>query len=90
MLPRGVLAAGDAKEKERALRGDIRAGPSRDGEGVVGPTLDADVSVIVRYHGFSESKWWETVKANREDEQEPILPVDGIEDGSNRRDEARG
>lgn len=56
MFPRGVLEAGDAKERDRALSGEIRAGPS--GEGLaVGPTLDADVSLVkVRYHGLRESK----------------------------------
>lgn len=56
---------------------------SEEGDGVVGPTLNADVSVKVRYHGLRESRWGETVKAKREEEQEPILAVDG----SNRRDE---
>ena len=55
---------------------------------MLGPTLDADVSVKVRYHGLRESKWWDTVKENLEEEQEPILAVDLIEDGSNRRDVA--
>lgn len=54
MLPRGVLAAGDAKESDLALSGEIRAGPK--GDGLVGPTLDADVSDKVRYQGFRESK----------------------------------
>lgn len=86
MIPRGALAAGDAKEKDRALSGEISAGPN----GVVGPTLDDDVSVKVRCQGLSESKWWETVKENLDEEQEPILAVDLIEDVSNLRDEARG
>lgn len=88
MLPRGALAAGDAKERDRALTGEMRAGPS--GEGLVGPTSVADVSVKERYHGFSESKWWDTVKANLEEEQEPTFAVDLIDEGSNRRDEALG
>jgi hypothetical protein len=50
--PRGVLATGEAKERDRALRGEISAG-----EGLVGPTLDADVSVRLKYHGLSESRW---------------------------------
>lgn len=69
MPPGGVLAAGDAKEKDRAFSGDIRAGPS--GDGLVGPTLDDAVSVSVRYQGLSESKWWDTVKEKREDEHGP-------------------
>ncbi|GFZ22048.1 Sec14p-like phosphatidylinositol transfer family protein [Actinidia rufa] len=90
MVPHGALVTGDAKEKDRALRGEIRAGPRREGDELqVGPTLDADVSVNVRCHGLRESKWWETVNENREEEQEPILAVDGSKDGSNRRDEAR-
>lgn len=88
MLPRGTLAAGDANESDRAFRGDVSAGPI--GYGLVGPTLDDDVSVKVRYHGLSESKWWDTVKENREEEQEPILAVDFTDRVSNRRDEARG
>lgn len=89
MLPGGVLAAGDANEKDRALSGDISAGPKEEGA-VVGPTLEADVSVKLRYQGFSESKLWcETVNEKREDEHEPILAVDFKEEGSNRRDEAR-
>lgn len=90
LLPIGVLAAGDAKESDLALSGEIRAGPSREGDGLVGPTLEDDVSVNVRYHGFRESKWWETVNENREDEHDPIFAADGIEEGSNRRDDARG
>ena len=54
MFPRGVLAAGDANERDLALRGEIRAGPR--GEGLVGPTLNDDVSVKVRYQGLRESK----------------------------------
>lgn len=56
----GVLATGDAKEKDLAFNGEMRDGPSRDGDGdgcVVGPTLDDDASVSVRYQGLSESKW---------------------------------
>jgi hypothetical protein len=88
MLPRGVLAAGDANEKDRALSGEMRAGPS--GEGLVGPTLEADVSARLRYQGLSESKWCETVKEKREDEHEPILAVEFKEEGSNRSEDARG
>ena len=88
MVPRGVLAMGDAKESERALSGEMSAGPN--GDGLVGPTLDADVSARLRYQGFSESRWWDTVKEKREEEQEPILAVDFTVEGSNRRDEARG
>lgn len=83
--PSGFRATGDAKEKERALSGEMSAG-----EGVVGPTLDAEVSERLRYHGLRESSWWETVKAKREEEHEPILAVDFTVEGSNRRDEARG
>lgn len=90
MPPRGVLAAGDAKESDLALSGEIRAGPSIEGEGLVGPTFEPDVSANERYQGFKESKWWETVNENREDEHDPIFAVDGIEEGSNRSDEARG
>lgn len=54
---------------------------------VVGPTLEDDVSVRERYHGLRESKWWDTVKEKREEEEEPILAVDLIVEGSNRRDE---
>ena len=54
MLPRGVLAAGDANEKDLALSGEIRDGPK--GEGLVGPTLDDDVSVRLRCQGLRESK----------------------------------
>lgn len=84
MLPRGILVAGDANENDLALTGEIRAGPS-----VAGPTLEEEASVRVRCHGLRESRWWETVKENRE-EHEPILAVDGREEGSNRRDDARG
>lgn len=49
--PRGFRAMGEAKENDRALSGEISAG-----EGLVGPTFDADVSPKLRYHGFSESK----------------------------------
>lgn len=85
-MPRGVLAAGEAKENDLAFRGEMRAGPR--GEGVVGPTLEDDVSVRLRYQGLRESIWWwETVKEKREEEHAPILAVD---DGSNRRDAARG
>lgn len=88
MLAGGVLAAGDANEKDRALSGEISAGPKEDG--VVGPTFEADVSVKLRYQGFSESKWCETVNEKREDEHEPILAVDFKDEGSNRREDARG
>lgn len=53
----GVLAAGDANEKDLAFKGEMSAGPSRDDDGAVGPTLDADVSVNERYQGLTESKW---------------------------------
>jgi hypothetical protein len=88
MLPRGVLATGDAKEKDLALRGEMRAGPRE--ERFVGPTFDADVSVKVRCQGLRESKWWDTVKENLDEEHDPILAVELIEEGSNRREEARG
>ena len=87
MLPRGVLAIGDAKEKDLALRGEIRAGPRV--ERFAGPTFDADVSVKVRCQGLRESKWWDTVKENLEEEHEPILAV-VLTEGSNRREEALG
>lgn len=65
----------------------MRAGPWREeGEGAVGPTLDADVSVKVRHQGLRESRWGETAKEKREEEQEPTLAVDGL----NRRDEDPG
>lgn len=82
---RGVRAMGEAKESDRAFSGEISAG-----EGLVGPTFDDDVSVRLRYHGFSESRWWDTVKENREEEHDPIFAVDFTVDGSNRRDDARG
>ena len=83
---------GDANEKERGL------GPRMEDDVefvfVVGPTLEeVESAVRLRYHGLSESKWCETVKENREDAHEPIFPVEeetGIEDGLNRREEARG
>lgn len=80
------LAVGDANEYERALTGDIRAGPVVD----VGPTLKDGLSVSVRYQGFSESKWCETVKAKREEAHDPGLDLDGTEEGLNLRDAARG
>lgn len=90
MLPGVVLAAGDAKERDRALSGEMSAGPREEYWVVVGPTLEADVSAKLRYHGLSESRWCETVNEKREDEHEPILAVDFNDEGSNRRDEARG
>ena len=54
MLPRGVLVAGDANEWDLALSAEIRDGPK--GAVLVGPTLDTDVSVKVRYHGSIVSK----------------------------------
>lgn len=89
-LPGGVLAAGDANEKDRAFKGEMRAGPTRVEDVPVGPTFDADVSVNVRYQGLSESRWWETVNENLDEEHAPILAVDGTEEELNRRDEARG
>ena len=89
-LPCGALATGDAKEMDRALSGEIRAGPRMEGEGLVGPALDDDVSVNVRFQGLTESKLWETVNENRDEAHEPILAVAGREDWPNRRDEARG
>ena len=89
-LPRGALATGDAKERDRALRGEIRADPRVEGEGLVVPTLDDDVSVNVRFQGLTESTLWDTVNENRDEAHEPILAVGGREDGPNRRDEARG
>lgn len=66
----------------------MSAGPR--GDGLVGPTLEADVSAKLRYHGLSESKWWETVNEKREDAQDPAFTVDLNDAESNRRDEARG
>lgn len=54
MLPRVVLAAGDANENDLALAEDMSAGPTRDG--LVGPTLEDDVSPKLRYQGLTESK----------------------------------
>lgn len=82
MLSRGVLAAGDANENDLAL------GPTS--EAFAGPTLDADVSVKLRYQGFTESKWWATVNEKRDEEHAPTLADDGIEEGWYRREEARG
>ena len=76
------LAAGDAKEKERAFSGE-RYAP-------VCPSFDDDVSVSVRHHGLTVSRpSRDTVKANLEDAQEPILSVDFIDDVSKRREETR-
>lgn len=78
-----LLAAGDAKEKERAFSGEIYAP-------VLCPSLDDDVSVNVRHHGLIVSRpSRDTVKANLEDAQEPILSVDLSDDVSNRREETR-
>lgn len=78
-----LLAAGDAKEKERAFSGEMYAPPA-------GPSLDDDVSASVRHHGLTVSRpSRDTVKANLEDAQEPILSVDFIDDVSNRREETR-
>jgi hypothetical protein len=84
--PSGLRAIGDANESERALSGEIIDA----GEGLVGPTFDEDVSPRLRYHGLRESSWVDTVKEKRDDEQEPILVVDLMVDGSNRREDARG
>lgn len=54
MLPRGVLAVGDANENDLAVAADVSAGPTDDE--LVGPTLDADVSPKLRYQGLTESK----------------------------------
>lgn len=89
MLPRGVLATGEAKEKDLALRGEM-VGPDKLDEGFVGPTFDADVSVNERYQGFNESKWCDTVNENLEEEHEPSLAADDTDEGSKRRDAARG
>lgn len=88
MLPRGVLEAGDANERDLALYGEMRAGPR--GDGLVGPTLEDDVSPKERYQGLRESKWCCTVKENLEEEHEPILAVDLIDEESKRSDEALG
>ena len=66
----------------------MRAGPRTGVD--VGPTLNDDLSPKVRYQGLSESKWCETVKENREDEQAPTFPLDGTDEGLNIRDAARG
>jgi len=52
LSPGGARAMGDAKENERAL------GPRMDDvelPAMVGPTLEDDVSVRLRYHGLRES-----------------------------------
>lgn len=66
------------------------AGPNRVADEVLGPTLDPDVSVNERCQGLSESPCCETVKANLEEEHEPILVDPCTFDGSNRRDAALG
>lgn len=71
--------------------GDIKAGPSVGVDVVPNLKEDGLSSVKVRYQGLSESKWCETVKAKREEEQEPTLAaLDGMEEGLSRRDAARG
>lgn len=50
----GVLASGDANESDLALSGEMAAEPR--GVGPMGSALEADVSVMLRYHGFKESK----------------------------------
>lgn len=57
---------------------------------VVGPTLADDVSANDKYHGFTESKWCDTVNENLDEEHDPTLPFEGIEDGLNLRDAALG
>lgn len=52
VVPRGVRARGDANDMDRALSGEMAAGPR-----LVGPIFEADVSVNVRCHGLRESKW---------------------------------
>lgn len=54
------------------------------------PTLADEVSVNDKYHGFTESKWCETVNENLDDEHDPILPFEDIEEGLNLRDAALG
>ena len=54
MLPRGALAVGEANENDLALADDVSDGPTSDG--LLGPTLDADVSPKLRYQGLTESK----------------------------------
>lgn len=85
LLPRGVLSMGDANEWDLALSGEM-AGPML----VVGPTLADEVSVKDKYHGFTESKWCETVNENLDDEHDPILPFEDIEEGLNLSDAALG
>ena len=77
------LAAGDAKEKERAFSGEMYA--------LVCPSLDDDdVSVRVRHHGLTVSRpSRDTVKANLEDAEELILSVGFVGDLSKRREETR-
>lgn len=76
------LAAGDAKEKERALSGEMYA--------LACPSLDDDVSVSVRHHGLTVSRpSRDTVKANLEDAEELILSVGFVGDLSKRREETR-
>lgn len=76
------LAAGDAKEKERAFSGEMYA--------LACPSLDDDVSVSVRHHGLTVSRpSRDTVKANLEDAEELILSVGFVGDLSKRREETR-
>ena len=70
------------------MRGEIRAGPR--GERLVGPPIDDEVPVKVKCQGLSDSRWWDTVKENLDEEHDPVLAADLIEEGSNRREEARG
>lgn len=65
------------------------AGPMEEEFVDVGPTLDDDVSVSDRYQGFRESKWWETVKENLDEEQGPSFAV-SPDEGWKRIDAARG
>lgn len=82
---------GDANDMDRRLRGEMDGPPKAD-EWIVGPTFDVDVSVNDKYQGLRESLWCDTLKANLEDEHEPlILLVDDVTDeGVNLNDAALG
>lgn len=90
MFPRGPLATGEANEYDLPLKGEIAGPENEDKLLFVGPTFDDDVSASDKYHGFRESRWCETVNENLEEEHEPSFAEDEIDEGSNRRDAARG
>ena len=83
-LARGVdRAAGEAKEKDRALSGEA---PTREGLAVGITARGVALVVVDRYHGVRESRW-ETVNEKREDVEPPSLAVVATT-GSNRSDAA--